>query len=146
MSKLLRLILISICLLLLVLIRYFEDYLFYDPYLEFFKSDYLRIDSPRRETAKLVAFTTLRYVLNTLLSLVIIYLTFLRKSMVKFGVLCYTIAYILLIAAFLYFVIHPKQEDYYLFFNIRRFLIQPLLLILLLPAFYYHKIKSPTVN
>ena len=146
MSKVLRLILIGLCLLGLICVRYFEDVLFYDPYLKFFQNDYLYIDSPRRETAKLVAFTTLRYVINTLLSLAIIYLTFLRKSMVKFSIAFYTLAYLVLIGLFLYFVIHPRQEDYYLFFNIRRFLIQPLILILLLPAFYYHKIKSPTVN
>ena len=51
---------------LLILIRVFENELFYDPYLVFFKNDYLYIDSPRREVAKLVAFTTLRYVLKAL--------------------------------------------------------------------------------
>jgi exosortase F-associated protein len=40
---------------------------------------------------------------------------------------------------FLYFVISPRQEDYYLFFNVRRFLIQPLILLLLIPAFYNYK-------
>ena len=47
-----------------------------------------------------------------------------------------------ILGLFLYFVLNPKQEDYFLFFNIRRFLIQPLMLLLLLPAFYYHKLKK----
>lgn len=127
---------------LLVLIRFFESQLFYDPYLTFFENDYLYMDSPRREILKVTTFTTLRYVLNTVISLGILYLFFKDKSIIKFSVLIYAVAYFILILVYLYFVINPKQEDYYLFFNIRRFLIQPIILILLLPAFYYHKLKS----
>ena len=123
-------------------IRYFEDFLFYDPYLQFFKNDYLYMDSPRRETFKLTVFTTLRYVMNTAISLWIIYIVFKDRGMVKFSLYIYGIAYLFLLAAFLYFVINPRQEDYYLFFNIRRFLIQPLIIIILLPAFYYHRLRS----
>ncbi|MFK7781892.1 exosortase F system-associated membrane protein [Psychroserpens sp.] len=126
---------------LLVLIRVFEFDLFYDPYLMFFKNDYLHIDSPRREVFKLTMYTTLRYVLNSSISLGIIYLFFKDKSIVKFSIIVFVIAYLILLCLFLYFVIHPRQEDYYLFFNFRRFLIQPILLLLLLPAFYYYKLK-----
>ena len=141
MPKLTRYVFIGILVLVLVAIRGFEDVLFYDPYLRFFENDYLYIDNPRREVATLVFFTSLRFLLNTLASLGILYLFFSDKSIVKFSILIYAIAYVLLLIPFLYFVINPKQEDYYLFFNIRRFLIQPILLILLLPAFYYHKLK-----
>ncbi|MDY2586969.1 exosortase F system-associated membrane protein [Winogradskyella aquimaris] len=141
MPKLTRYILVVLLLLVLVAIRGFEDYLFYDPYLTFFESDYLYIDNPRREVAKLVFFTSLRFLLNTLASLGILYFIFDDKVMIKFTVLLYVIAYIFLLIPFLYFVINPRQEDYYLFFNIRRFLIQPIGLILLLPAFYYYKLN-----
>ncbi|WP_417865902.1 exosortase F system-associated membrane protein [Xanthomarina gelatinilytica] len=124
---------------LLVLIRVFEEQLFYDPYLAFFKNDYLYIDSPRQEVFKLAAFTTLRYVLNTVISLGILFVLFKDLSIIKFSVLVYALAYLVFMSLFLYFVIHPKQEDYYLFFNVRRFLIQPLIALLLIPAFYYHK-------
>ena len=127
---------------LLILIRAFENELFYDPYLSFFKSDYLYIDNPRREIFKLTMFTTLRYILNSAISIGIIYLFFKDKGIIKFSALIYLFSYILLILFFLYFVINPNKEDYYIFFNIRRFLIQPLLLLLLLPAFYYHKLKQ----
>ena len=52
---------------LLILIRVFEDELFYDPYLTFFQNDYLYIDSPRREILKVTLFTTLRYLLNSII-------------------------------------------------------------------------------
>lgn len=141
MPKLTRYIFVIILVLVLMAIRGFEDYLFYDPYLKFFENDYLYIDNPRREVAKLVFFTSLRYLLNTLASLGILYLIFNDKVMIKFSVLLYVIAYVLLLVPYLYFVINPKQEDYYLFFNVRRFLIQPIGIILLLPAFYYYKLN-----
>lgn len=141
MSKPVTYILLFVLFSLLVLIRVFEDELFYDPYLLFFKSDYLQIDSPRREVLKLTLYTTLRYLLNSLISLGIIFLFFRDKSIIKFSVILYAIAYVILIGLFLFFVMHHEQEDYYLFFNFRRFLIQPILLILLLPAFYYYRLR-----
>lgn len=125
-----------------MLIRFFEHELFYDPYLTFFENDYLYIDNPRREVFKVTAFTTLRYVLNTVISLGILYVIFKDKSIIKFSTLVYAVSFLILIALYLYFVVNPKQDDYYLFFNMRRFLIQPIILILLLPAFYYHKLKK----
>jgi exosortase F-associated protein len=139
--KILRYSLVFILFLMLVCIRFFEDDLFYDPYLQFFENDYLYIDSPRRETLKLVLYTTLRYVMNSLISLGILYVIFKSKSILKFSVLVYTVSYFILLVAFLYFVINPRQEDYYLFFNMRRFLIQPIILLVLLPAFYYNRLK-----
>lgn len=142
MSKALKIILLIVLFSLLAAIRYFENELFYDPYLAFFQNDYLYIDNPRREVFKLTTFTTLRYVLNTLISLVILFVIFRDRNIVKFSILIYVLAYLILLALFLYFVLNPKQEDYYLFFNIRRFLIQPIILLLLLPAFYYQKLRQ----
>lgn len=141
MNKLVTFFLVGILLILLILIRAFEDVLFYDPYLSFFKNDYLYIDNPRREVAKLVLFTTLRFALNTIISLSVLFLIFKDKSIIKFSALIYAVAFVLLLIPFLYFVVNPNQEDYYLFFNVRRFLIQPIGLILLLPAFYYYKLN-----
>lgn len=124
---------------LLILIRAFENQLFYDPYLTFFQNDYLYIDSPRREVFKLTLFTSFRFFLNTGISLTILYVFFKDITIVKFSAIVYAFCYVVLILLFLYFVTNPKQEDYMFFFNIRRFLIQPLLLLLLLPAFYYHR-------
>lgn len=141
MTNVIKMILLLVLFGMLILIRAFENELFYDPYLTFFENDYLYIDNPRREIFKLTMFTGLRYVLNSVISLGIIYLFFKNKSMVKFSALIYGVAFVFFLSLFLYFVIHPKQEDYYIFFNIRRFLIQPLILLLLVPAFYYYKLK-----
>lgn len=131
---------------LLILIRAFENELFYDPYLTFFKNDYLYIDNPRREVFKLTLFTALRYFLNSVISLGILFVFFKDWSIVRFSALIYVVSFFVLLAFFLYFVINPRKEDYYIFFNIRRFLIQPLLLLLLLPAFYYNKLSEKKMN
>ncbi len=124
---------------LLALIRLFENELFYDPYLSFFHSDYLYMDSPRREIFKLCAYTSLRYFLNGVISIAILYVFFKDISIVKFSAIVYVFSYVILLPLFLFFVLDPKQENYYIFFNIRRFLIQPIILLLLLPAFYYYR-------
>ena len=62
-------ILLFLLFLLLILIRVFEDQLFYDLYLMFFQNDYLYIDSLHREVLKVTLFTTLWYVLNSAMSL-----------------------------------------------------------------------------
>ena len=142
MAKTTKFILLFFLFALLAMIRYFENELFYDPYLSFFENDYLYIDNPRREVLKLTAFTTLRYILNSIISLGILYVFFRDRNIIKFSVLVYSGAFVILLLIFLYFVLNPRQEDYYLFFNIRRFLIQPIILLLLLPAFYYHKLKQ----
>ena len=97
---------------------------------------------PESEIFKLTIYTTIRFLLNSAISLGIIFLFFKDRSIVKFSALVFAVSYVILILFFLYFVINPNKEDYYIFFNIRRFLIQPLLLLLLLPAFYYHKLKQ----
>lgn len=142
MNNISKYILLFILFFLLILIRVFENELFYDPYLLFFQNDYLYIDSPRREVLKLTSFTTLRYALNSIISLGILYLVFKDKSIIRFSSLVYVVSFVLLMLVYLYFVVNPRQEDYYLFFNIRRFLIQPIILLVLLPAFYYYKLKA----
>ena len=142
MTKFYKYLLVAFLFILLALIRWFENELFYDPYLLFFHNDYLYMDSPRQEVFKLVINTSFRYLLNTILSLVILYVFFKEKSLIKFSSVIYLVSYIFLIVCYLYFVLDPKQENYYIFFNLRRFLIQPIILLLLFPAFYYNKLRQ----
>lgn len=142
MTKFYKYFIVAFLFILLALIRWFENELFYDPYLLFFHNDYLYMDSPRQEVFKLVINTSFRYLLNTILSLIILYVFFKEKSLIKFSSVIYLVSYILLIVCYLYFVLDPKQENYYIFFNLRRFLIQPIILLLLFPAFYYNKLRQ----
>ena len=73
------------CVLLLVSIRFFEDTLFHDPLVSFFKSNFTTMEPPNFEKWKLIGFTSLRYLMNTILSLLILLLAFPKKSILKFS-------------------------------------------------------------
>ena len=103
MSNVIKMILLLVFFGLLILIRAFENELFYDPYLSFFKNDYLYIDNPRREIFKLTIYTTIRFLLNSAISLGIIFLFFKDRSIVKFSALVFAVSYVILILFFLYF-------------------------------------------
>ena len=124
---------------LLVLIRLYEDKLFYDPFLDYFKTDYLRVTVPEYNGFKLFSGISFRYFLNTILSLGIIYVLFSDIKFIKFTTLLYFIFYITLILVFFLVLNFSTSENNFVLFYIRRFLIQPLFLLLFIPAFFYQK-------
>jgi len=123
---------------LLVLVRTFEDALFYDPFLNYFKTNYTQLPLPQMETGKLFLHLFFRYLLNTILSLAIIYTIFKNVELVKFSAVLYVIFFIFLIAAF-FLTLEFYANNKMLIFYIRRFLIQPLFLLLFIPAFYFQE-------
>ena len=124
----------------LAAIRFYESELFYDPLLNFFKSDYLNNITPQFKFGKLVTYTALRFFVNTIVSLGILYIAFRDISILKFASLLYTIFFLILLLIFIGMLLQISDiENYMPLFYIRRFLIQPIFIILLLPAFYYYK-------
>ncbi len=125
---------------LLVLVRLFEAELFYDPLLYFFKQDYLNQKVPDVVFGKLMLHTAFRFGINTLISLAILYVAFKDKGIVKFSAVLYLIAFVVLFSWMAWLVANATSEsNYNILFYVRRFLIQPIIVLLLLPAFYYHK-------
>ena len=68
--------LVGFCLVALIFIRLYETQLFYDPFLGYFKNDYLNLPFPEYDTFLLLSNLILRYFFNTFFSLVIIFLLF----------------------------------------------------------------------
>lgn len=136
-------ILIVLSALMLVLIRGFEDFLFYDPLLDFFKTDYTHQSIPEMNHLALLANLGFRYFINTIFSLLIIWSFFQDREIIKVSVFIYSVFFSILFAMFTYIIYtgHSGYENTMLFY-VRRFLIQPLLLLVLLPAFFFHKFKS----
>jgi exosortase F-associated protein len=81
----------------------------------------------------------LRYFLNSSLSLAIIYVLFKDIEAVKFASILYLIFFTLLILALFLVLYFFGETNKMTLFYIRRFLIQPIFLLLFLPAFYYQK-------
>lgn len=69
----LRLLIISFLFLALVMIRVFENKLFYDPFIIFYKSHNSLDVLTHLNYSKLIANTFFRYLLNTLISIAILY-------------------------------------------------------------------------
>ncbi len=124
---------------LLVLIRFFEETLFYDPLLSFFKSGYANEPLPEFETWKILFNTAVRFWCNSLISLAILWVIFKDNSIIKLSALLYILLFILLFIVFYILLFSSETGNHMLLFYVRRFLIQPLLLLLLLPAFYFHR-------
>jgi exosortase F-associated protein len=126
---------------LLALIRAFEDRLFYDPFLDYFKSDFANLPLPIFNPFQLFFGLLFRYTLNTFVSLGIIYVLFKDVQMVKFALVLYYFFFMLLIISFFFIIYYVKGHNNLALFYVRRFLIQPIFVILFVPAFYYQKQK-----
>lgn len=125
--------------LLLVVIRAFEDQLFYDPFLNYFKTEYAHLAFPQINIIKLFLSLGFRFYLNSVVSLLLLYVLFSDKQMVKFSALLYMILGSILMISFMFVLTFFAEESKMTLFYIRRFLIQPIFILLFIPAFYYQK-------
>jgi exosortase F-associated protein len=101
---------------------------------------------PEMEVMKFWGFLTVRYLLNTGLSLLIIYLAFYNIKILRFSVKFYALAFVVFGMLFWVLLNLDLNLGYRLTFYVRRFLIHPLFLLILLPAFYYQKLKRNKAN
>lgn len=123
----------------LIGVRMFEDRIFYDPFLNYFHEAVQDIAFPEFEWGKLIASHIFRFVLNLFFSCIIIHFMFKKKEWTIQGAVLITIIFVITFPIYL-FCIYNKFEMGYLFsFYMRRFVIQPLILLLIIPLFYYRK-------
>ena len=145
LHKGLKIFIIMLLFMMLVLVRAFELEMFYDPFIEYFKNDFLDQPIPDFSGSILLKDMFIRYTLNTIISLAIIYFAFGSKNFVVFSIKFYIIAFVILIITF-FIILKGELSNGYLFaFYIRRFLIHPLFVLLLLPAFYYKQLTSKQI-
>ena len=132
-------ILISIVIILcFAIIRGLENQIFYDPFLVYFESDFKNLAIPQVDYFKLFGSLIIRFLLNTVLSLFLIYALFQDSNMLKFSGILYGFFALLLFAMF-FIVLRYFPEMNWLLFYVRRFIIQPIFVILFIPAFYYQQ-------
>ena len=143
MSKLIRVIVVFLCCISFLFIRFRESELFYDPLISFFKGYYQFSDLPEMNLGKLYFNIFLRYGIHMILSLIVLWMLFMEKGILKFAALLYGVVFILLLGGIMYLLHDYEIDSSGTLFYVRRFLIQPLILIILLPAFfYYRKVNS----
>lgn len=125
----------------LAAIRAFENVIFYDPFLAYFKGEFSSRDLPDYNTFKLLLSTFFRYTANSVLSLLIIYVIFRQIDMIKFATLLYFAFFVILILLLFLFLSIENVSKMYIFY-VRRFLVQPLFLLLFIPAFYFQSLQK----
>ena len=126
----------------LVGIRAFVEPFFYDPLIAYFKSDSLTKTLPELNLSFYFGNIFLRYTLNSIVSLAIIYLIFQNIKTVLFSIKFYLILFIVLCIVLFLLLNFEDLANNLLIFYVRRFLIQPLFLFILVFAFYYQKLQS----
>ncbi|WDT68769.1 exosortase F system-associated membrane protein [Cloacibacterium sp. TD35] len=139
MRKILNLLLVFVGVLGLISVRFVEDKIFYDPFLAFFKGDFKGAVIPDFDSVKLITSHLFRFLLNLFFSAVVIHFLFLNKKWTIQGVVLMTIAFLFFFPIYMW-CLYSKMEIGYLFtFSVRRFVIQPIILLLIIPIFYYRK-------
>jgi len=131
----------TILIIFLVLIRLFEQKWFNDGLIVFFHHDYLTEKLPSVSLKNIILTDSIRYWLNAFISVMILNIFFSQKDLNKFLGFIYAGTYLVLLVLFIYFLKHYEAGKYLGLFYVRRFLIQPLLLFILLPALLYQQKK-----
>ena len=134
-----RIFIFIIMVLLLASIRIFEESLFYDPYLYFFKSDFNNLPLPIVNKFSLFVSLFFRYLLNTIVSIVFIQFAFKDFYFTNFAIVLYVFLFIILTIIFYFVLAFYAEENKMILFYIRRFLIQPIFLLLFIPGFFIQK-------
>lgn len=137
MKKKFRFVIILICFGGLVSVRAFVEPFLYDPFINYFKGDYLKEPFPLLNYSEYFLNISYRYWLNVLFSLGIIYAVFNKKETTIFALNLFLISFAILIVVLFCLLKYEITTNYLVVFYIRRFLIHPIILLLLIPAFFY---------
>ncbi len=142
MNKSIRYLFVFFLLLLLIAVRFFEYRFFNDHLLDFFNYSYLTDALPEVSFYKVFSVISLRYWINTFLSILILRLLFPQKNLVQFLLILYAAAFVVLGLFFIYEWYHYQAGEYLYLFYVRRLLIQPVLLFILIPALLFHRLQK----
>jgi len=142
LSRFFSFIIIAVLLLLLVCVRLFEVEIFSDPLYSYFHSNFQLNSLPNLIKWEVIAGTSLRYLINMTLSLWLLWFLYKKENYVKAALWVYLFAYLILIVLFTLLLEADSNFMKMALFYVRRFLIQPLLLFVLVAGFYFLKTKE----
>ncbi|WP_411556565.1 exosortase F system-associated membrane protein [Lutibacter sp. TH_r2] len=142
MSNIVKIFSVIILFVALIFLRGIYRSFLYDPLTEYFNFSYLNEGFPDINKLKYFGTVTVRYFLNSVISLLIIFVFFNNKKVVFLALKIYVFLFLLLNLIFFIELNFNFSNTYLVLFYVRRFLIHPLLLLILLPAFYYQQIAK----
>ncbi len=144
MNKWIRYSIIGVLLIGLILVRLNQEFLFYDPLLHYFKGNfYNKTNFLEMDTTKHLVSITIRYWVNAVLSIGIIYVLFDKKKYIKTSGIVFLIGWLVFLPIYYIFIETEFEYSLMIGFYVRRFLIQPIIgIILILALFYLEKRKN----
>ena len=125
---------------LLALVRLYEYTFFYDPFMHFFGSSF-HTGEALDLTPGMFFNLFVRFMINTALSLLILWVVFEKRGILRFSAIIYLFFLVTLFPVFVFLMYQVTPEHYLAAFYVRRFLAHPVLILLLLPSFYYYTIR-----
>ncbi|QCX52979.1 exosortase F system-associated protein [Elizabethkingia sp. JS20170427COW] len=141
MKKIIRILLFIISLIALVGVRFVEDRIFYDPFLQYFHQ--LGVDYfPSFDWGKLILSHLFRFGLNLLFSCGIIYALFWKKKWVRLNIIIMLFSFLIIFPLYLWCLKTEMSIGHLITFYLRRFVIQPILLLLIIPTIFYEEKKT----
>jgi len=145
-QRIFSVVMIVVFLLGIIGVRYFEVALFQDELNDYFHSDFQNIPIPDISLLENIASTSLRFLINTVLSLWILWFLYKREDYLKASLWVYLFSFLILITAFTVLNHLDGQWVKMALFYVRRFLIHPLLLFILVAGCYFLKTKDFNLN
>ena len=140
-----KLLIIGFLVIMLAMIRMFEYRFFYDPFMYFFENAFKPNES--LEFPPEMFFNVfLRFLLNTIISLTILFVAFRSWGIIKFSGIIFFTFFVVLFPLFVYLMQNVTPDDYLAAFYVRRFLAHPVLILILLPAFFYYRLQKATAE
>lgn len=125
----------------LIAVRMLEDQIFYDPFLNYFHEASKLAVFPKFEWGKLIVSHLFRLGINLALSLLIIQALFQNRNWTAQAAVLIVLVFAVTFPLYLYSVSEKFQNGYLFSFYMRRFVIQPVILLLIVPLFYSRKKK-----
>lgn len=123
----------------LISIRVLEDKIFYDPFISYFRNNDVSYEIPSFSSVKIILHYIFRFFLNLIFSLIVIQGFFNNKKWTKEGALLIILFFVITFPIYLFCLFTEFSLGELFSFYMRRFVIQPLILLLIIPIFYYRK-------
>lgn len=125
----------------LALVYVLQRKLFYDPFLDFYY-DPITDNYPDFETVKYVFSKVFRFLLNDGLAILIIYGFFGPGKYVKFAAYILLFGLVVLLPLYVILVLFFYPETYSFLNHLHRLVLNPVLMMLLIPAFYSQRANA----
>lgn len=121
----------------LIGVRFWERELFYDPFLDYF--GYEKKVFPEFEWGRLIISHLFRFFLNLFFSLGVVHFIFLNSKWTIQALVLIGLSFLIFFPLYLYFIYTEFSIGNLFSFYVRRFVIQPLPVLLIVPLFYHRK-------